>query len=155
MSCAEDDHGGAAVQSVPRSHDLPPRLSKQKYFTLLKNICQGITCRASPGARGPSCGFLKMAKMDPMETRQSMLELPSRGSKETMYLPWRSVSTSISLSFSCGQTVQLYAKRDQTSDNSDIDISSSLSTTTTTTTHLRHQETRDVGGPEHEVSTEE
>ena len=43
---------------------------------------------------------LKMAKMDPMETRQSMLELPSRGSKVTMYFPWRSVSTSISFSFS-------------------------------------------------------
>ena len=36
MSCAEHDHGGAAVQSVTRSHDLPPRLSKQKYFTLLQ-----------------------------------------------------------------------------------------------------------------------
>ena len=36
MSCAEHDHGGAAVQSVTRSHDLPPRLSKQKHFTLLQ-----------------------------------------------------------------------------------------------------------------------
>ena len=35
MSCAEDDHGGTAVQSVPRSHNLPPRLSK-KYFTPLQ-----------------------------------------------------------------------------------------------------------------------
>ena len=43
---------------------------------------------------------LKMAKMEPMETRQSMLELPSKGSKVTMYLPCLSVSTSISFSFS-------------------------------------------------------
>jgi hypothetical protein len=38
--------------------------------------------------------------ISPMETRQSMLELPSSGSKVTMYRPCRSVSTSISLSFS-------------------------------------------------------
>ena len=30
-----------------------------------------------------------MAKMVPMETRQSMLEEPSKGSKHTMYLPWK------------------------------------------------------------------
>ena len=44
--------------------------------------------------------YLKMAKMDPIETRQSMFELPSKGSKVTMYLPCLSVSTSISFSFS-------------------------------------------------------
>lgn len=33
--------------------------------------------------------FLQMAKMVPMETRQSMLEEPSKGSKHTMYLPWK------------------------------------------------------------------
>ena len=44
--------------------------------------------------------YLKMAKMDPMETRQSMLELPSRGSNVTIYFPCLSVSTSISFSFS-------------------------------------------------------
>ena len=56
--------------------------------------------RASPGAKGPSWGFLKIAKMEPIDTRQSMFELPSRGSKLTMYFPCLSVSTSISLSFS-------------------------------------------------------
>ena len=48
----------------------------------------------------PSSGFLKMPKMEPMETRQSMLEEPSSGSNVTMYLPWWSSSTVISSSFS-------------------------------------------------------
>lgn len=44
--------------------------------------------------------YLKTAKMDPIETRQSMLEDPSRGSKVTMYFPCLSVSTSIAVSSS-------------------------------------------------------
>ena len=49
-----------------------------------------------------------MAKMDPMETRQSMLELPSRGSNVTIYFPCLSVSTSISFSFSWKWKFSLY-----------------------------------------------
>ena len=52
MSCAEDDHGGAAVQSVTRSHDLSPRLSKQKYFTLLKKIFAKVSPEERRQARG-------------------------------------------------------------------------------------------------------
>jgi hypothetical protein len=43
-------------------------------------------CKASASVNGGpafSSGFLKMAKMEPMDTRQSMLEEPSRGSKVT------------------------------------------------------------------------
>ena len=41
-----------------------------------------------------------MAKMEPMEARQSMLLEPSKGSKQTMKLPCFSLSTSTTLSIS-------------------------------------------------------
>lgn len=44
--------------------------------------------------------YLVIPKMEPIETRQSMLLEPSRGSNETTYLPRFSVSISMTLSFS-------------------------------------------------------
>lgn len=51
--------------------------------------------------------FFHMAKMDPIDTRQSMLEEPSNGSKATTYLPPQSV-TSIHLSFSSDTITPTY-----------------------------------------------
>ena len=60
MSCAEDDHGGAAVQSVPRRHDLPSRLTEQKYFTFPQKYLWKL--KVSPAERrqargGPRAAF--------------------------------------------------------------------------------------------------
>lgn len=44
--------------------------------------------------------FFQMPNIDPIETRQSMLEDPSRGSNDTTYFPLRPASTSINCSFS-------------------------------------------------------
>ncbi len=44
--------------------------------------------------------FFQIPKMEPMETRQSMLEEPSRGSKDTTYLPRSAAGTSMHFSFS-------------------------------------------------------
>lgn len=41
-----------------------------------------------------------MAKIEPMDTKQSMFDDPSKGSKQTMYFPCFSVSISITVSFS-------------------------------------------------------
>ena len=37
--------------------------------------------------------YLKIENIDPIETRQSMFEDPSKGSKQTIYFPCFSVST--------------------------------------------------------------
>ena len=50
--------------------------------------------------RGWSLAFFQMPKMEPMETKQSILEDPSRGSKDTTYLPRSPLATSMHLSFS-------------------------------------------------------
>ena len=52
-----------------------------------------------------------MANMDPMETKQSMLEDPSKGSKVTMYLPLCAVSTSITVSFSSETEIRVRFER--------------------------------------------
>ena len=48
-----------------------------------------------------------MAKIDPIDTRQSMFEEPSNGSKATTYLPPQSV-TSMHLSFSSDTITPTY-----------------------------------------------
>lgn len=55
--------------------------------------------------------FLQMPKIDPMETRQSMLEEPSRGSKDTTYLPRSAACTSMHCSFSSDTITPTYIQR--------------------------------------------
>lgn len=45
--------------------------------------------------------------MDPIDTRQSIFDEPSRGSKVTIYFPRLSTSTSITLSFSSETSKQV------------------------------------------------
>ena len=76
--------------SPPTSH-LPPPL-----FFRISTPC------SPPHSKAPvfEATFFAMPKIEPIETRHSIFEEPSSGSKYTMYFPCCSVSTSMTVSFS-------------------------------------------------------
>lgn len=59
---------------------------KHEFSVLLMSITNYIIGTTN------SCMYLNIPNIDPMETRQSMFDDPSKGSKHTTYLPRFSVS---------------------------------------------------------------